>query len=123
MSFGSIATHSGANLGSISRSETVIACGDPNNECQFVDVSRQILCLSPILKGYIEQPDTRPPGVDRYKDGSIALNNEGEIVKAMLKYLERTHNDQTFTLQSHNLSVVLLVRLYKLALSLGYDPL
>jgi hypothetical protein len=114
--------HSCTNSGSVSRPLKVIACADPNNEHRFI-VPRHILCISPILKGYIEEPDTAPPGVQRNGAGTLTLNSEGEVVNAMLEYLRQAHGDSKFTLQSSGRGAVFFVRLYKLALSCGYDLL
>jgi hypothetical protein len=104
----------------LARPWTVIACADPNNQPQFI-VPHHILCISPVLKGYIEEPDTTPPGLQRNGAGTLTLNNEGEVVNAMLDYLKQAHSD-VITLQWSDRDVAFFVRLYKLALSLGYDP-
>jgi hypothetical protein len=111
--------HPCANPQFLARPWHVIACADPNDQRKFT-VPRHILCISPILKGYIEEPDTTPAGVQRNGAGTLSLNNEGEVVKAMLDYLKQAHGDER-TLQSSDRDVAFFVRLYKLALSLGYD--
>jgi hypothetical protein len=106
-------------LTNFARPWRVVACGDPNDERHFT-VPRHILCISPVLKGYFEEPDTTPPGLQRYGAGTLALNNEGDVVKAMLDFLKKARSGD-LTLQSSNRGAAFFVRLYKLALSLGYD--
>jgi hypothetical protein len=112
--------HSCANQNLLARPWRVIACADPNDQRQFT-VPRHILCISPVLKGYIEEPDTTPSRMQRYGARSFAINIEGEVVKAMLDYLKQAHGDK-LTLQSSDRDITFFVRLYKLALSLGYGP-
>ena len=104
----------------LARPWIVIACADPNDQRRFT-VPRHILCISPVLKGYIEEPDTTPPGLQRNGAGTLTLNNEGEVVKAMLDYLKQAHSDE-LNLQPSDRDGAFFVRLYKLALSLGYGP-
>jgi hypothetical protein len=48
------------------------------------------------------------------------LNNEGNLVDVVLEYMKEAYNDKKFTFRSSDRGVVFFVRLYKLALSLGY---
>lgn len=101
-----------------SRVFRIIAC--PNNEFQSTtNVHVHTLCISPVFKGYIEEPDTTPPAVKRNGEGSLTLNNEKEVVEVVLEYLNQTHSGNDFKLRSSDHDVVFLVKLYKLALSLG----
>jgi len=100
----------------------VVACADPTNERRFL-VARHILCISPVLKGYIEKPDTPTTGLKRNGDGTLSLNNEGDVVEVMLRCLRQAHGDNKFSIRPSDGGVVFLVKLYKLALSLGLTDL
>lgn len=95
---------------SLNESRKVIACADPNNVYQAT-VACEILSISPVLKGYIEEPDTTPSGVKRNGTGTLTLNNEAEEVKVMLEYLKQAHVDGRFKLEPSNGDAVFLVRL------------
>lgn len=102
----------------------VIACVDSIKEHQEF-VPRRILSISSVLEGFIryidKDPQRIPPGIRRYGPGTLTLNNERDVVKTTLEYLRHAHNGREFTVQPSDRGVVFLVRLYKLALSLGYD--
>jgi hypothetical protein len=111
---------SSATSGSGAKTLKVIACGDPANERQFI-IPQEVLCISSILKDYVENPDTTPPGLKRKGKGTLTLNNEGDVVEVLLEYLTQAHDNEKFAFRSSDRGVVFSVRLYKLALSLAYD--
>lgn len=107
-----------ANLASILSTWTVIPREGPNKR-QFV-VSRDILCVSPVLKGWIEEPDARP---DFVTEGRISLNGcDAEVVDMVISYLKQNHSCKKFEFPSTDLKAMFFVDVYKLAGSLGYDP-
>jgi len=71
-----------------------------------------------VLKDYLDDPDTMPPAVRRNGPRSLSLNNEGDVVHAMLAYLRRPYSKEDF--QAADRGVEFSVQVYKLALSLGY---
>jgi hypothetical protein len=85
--------------------------------------SRGALCISTVLRGYIEKPEEQSDGVRRNGEGTISLNNEADIVGALLEYLKHEYVGNEFTgWTGDERGPTFTIRLYKLALSLGYAP-
>lgn len=105
---------------SVFRDWEVIPLQGPKERRFFVP--RDVLCVSPIFQGWIEDPDTRPEKIIQ-EDGILRLDCEAEVVNMVISYLQREHdrrNSFEFRLAGHD--AVFFVKVYKMALSLGYEP-
>jgi hypothetical protein len=77
------------------------------------------LCTSGVIKGWIEEPDTRPAFV---KEGTISFDScDTEVVDMVINYLKQEHRGNKFEFPSTDLDAVFFVKVYRLAGSLGYD--
>jgi len=105
-------------MGRLNEMWTVIAA---NNSEVFVEP--KVLCVSPVLKGWIEEPETRHPVILR-REGFIDLSGwELDIVNTVVAYLKTQHDLKTFKFRPDNLHPIFFARVYKLALNLGYSVL
>ena len=94
-----------ATLGATDRSEFVI----PANG----------LCGSPVLKDYLDQPDTVPRDVARHGTGTLTLNTSSDTMRAVLEHLKQKHGDHDFVAQTGEHGVTFYAQLYKIGLCLG----
>lgn len=86
---------------------------------RLFEVTRDVLCISPVLKGYIEDPDTRPDFMEA--DGIIAWSHlDEDIVKTVIKYLEHPRGHNLFDGRSKKPQASFFINIYKLASTLGY---
>ncbi|KAF2667099.1 hypothetical protein BT63DRAFT_442101 [Microthyrium microscopicum] len=108
----------------IEESIPVFACPWANPESRTLfTVPQNVLNISPVLEGYLENPDTIPEGLTRNGPGTLTLNSEGDIVEVVIDYLKHAYDDSAFVLLSEKHDAVFFIRLYKLALSLALKDL
>ncbi|KAH8686112.1 hypothetical protein BGZ60DRAFT_396904 [Tricladium varicosporioides] len=108
--------------------------GVGNGRQKIFNVRKEILEKSPVIKGWIEEPETMPESLQM--DGALYLPNcDPEIVETLIRYLETGHDTTsteyefdfddkvTESLPFHTQDPIFYLRLYKLAGSLALERL
>ena len=79
-----------------------------------------ILCLSPVLKEYINQPETIPRHVARHGAGTLTFNASPQAMQAVVEHLTQEHGGQKFVPPpAAGTDHVFHLQLHKMALCLG----
>jgi hypothetical protein len=96
-----------------------IVAGEGPTELRFV-VPKHWLCISPVIKGWIEDPKTVPKSMSEKKDTALYFRAcEPEVMDLVIRYLKEEDGNGDYELPPTDRNAIFYAKVYKLAICLG----